>query len=354
MRSFQRADTVDPVPAAIVRLLRRIDLGAGSEGRYLDQLPDLLSGFTQSARVESVTASSAIEGIVVDSSRREALLGPGARRFRNRSEAEFAGYRLALDYVLQNDPEPLSVGLVLHLHRLLGSHTDAGGGSFKLDDNVVVERDVDGRRHVRFTPVPAHETLHYVAELVDRTNDALDRETTHPLLTVSAFVLDLLCIHPFADRNGRVARLLTTNLLDRAGYRAVRYISLEQLLFERKVDYYESLAASTEGWFDDGRHSIWPWTTLLLECLADAYDRFEQRVTASSATTKQGRVRGFVLLHGPATFRMADIRRAVPGVSDQTIHLVLRQLKAAGQVDNDGTGRSAAWTRSTTDGVQPR
>ncbi len=42
MRSFQRPDTLDPVPGAIVAALRAIDLAAGAEARYADQLPQLL------------------------------------------------------------------------------------------------------------------------------------------------------------------------------------------------------------------------------------------------------------------------------------------------------------------------
>ena len=45
---------------------------------------------------------------------------------------------------------------------------------------------------------------------------------------------------------------------------------------------------------------------------------------------------------------LADIRIAVPGVSDQTIRLVLEQLKSEGKVRPDGTGRSATWTRTNT------
>jgi predicted transcriptional regulator of viral defense system len=56
-------------------------------------------------------------------------------------------------------------------------------------------------------------------------------------------------------------------------------------------------------------------------------------------------VRDFVLLHAPATFSIADIRRAVPGVSDNTIRIVLSQLKDSGRITNDGTGRGATWRR---------
>ena len=47
-----------------------------------------------------------------------------------------------------------------------------------------------------------------------------------------------------------------------------------------------------------------------------------------------------MLLHAPAQFTIADIRRGVPGVWDNTIRLVLTELKAAGNdalvVDAEG------------------
>ncbi len=69
MRSFQRQETLDPVPGDVVRALRRIDLAAGAEAQYGDQLPQLLDALRAEARIESITASSAIEGIVVEKAR---------------------------------------------------------------------------------------------------------------------------------------------------------------------------------------------------------------------------------------------------------------------------------------------
>lgn len=347
MRSFQRPDTLDPVPGAIVATLRTIDLAAGAEARYADQLPQLLDALREQARIESITASSAIEGVIVAERRVAGLVSANPSRFKNRSEAEFAGYTAAQDYLQHDDPGPLSVGLILHLHRLLFSFVAGGGGRFKLDDNLVVERNTDGTKTVRFEPVPAAQTENYIVELVDRTNTALDEGRIHPLLVVAAFALDVLCIHPFADGNGRVTRLLTAHLMQRVGYGVGRYVSVEQLIFDTKDDYYVTLAASTTGWFDDGTHDVWPWAGYFLDRIARAYERFAARVAAgTSAGTKQDRIRDYVLLHAPAQFAIADIRRAVPGVSDNTIRLVLTELKAAGSVIVDGTGRNATWSRT--------
>ncbi|CAB4365789.1 MAG: Fic family protein [Actinobacteria bacterium] len=346
MRSFTRVSTLDPVPGDIVILLRRIDMAAGAEARHLDQLPRLLGALQEQARIESVTASSAIEGVHVADGRVINLVSGSPQRIRDRSEAEFAGYSAALDYLNKQDPGELTVGLVLHLHRLLFSWTDGRGGGFKGEDNLVIDRHPDGSTSTRFAPVGWLETPFYMDELVARTNTALGDNETHPVLVIAAFVLDLLCIHPFADGNGRVARLATTHLLQRAGYGVGKYVSVEQLIYETKDEYYRSLAASTNGWFDDGQHTAWPWASYLLGRLDAAYARFGTRIAAGKGSgTKQDRVRDFVLLHAPTPFTIADIRRTVPDISDNTIRLVLSELRNEGLIANDGTGRSASWHR---------
>jgi Fic family protein len=210
----------------------------------------------------------------------------------------------------------------------------------------VVDREPDGTRSVRFAPVATYETAFYTSELVERANAEMASGLHHPLIVTAACVLDLTCIHPFTDGNGRIARLLTTHLLDRTAYGVGRYVSIEQLLYEAKDDYYAALAASTDGWFDDGEHSVWPWTEFLLTQIAEAYRRFESRIAAGRAGgTKRERVHDHVLLHAPASFTIGDVRRAVPGVSDETIRVVLAQLRDAGKIAVERTGRAACWKR---------
>lgn len=71
-------------------------------------------------------------------------------------------------------------------------------------------------------------------------------------------------IHPFADGNGRVARILTNALLSDVGYGVARYVSLEQLVAGSADAYYRTLLASTLGWHE-GEHDPWPWLGYLVE-----------------------------------------------------------------------------------------
>jgi Fic family protein len=164
-------------------------------------------------------------------------------------------------------------------------------------------------------------------------------------------VLDFLAIHPVADGNGRLARLLTTHVLLQNGYGVARYVSVEQRMFDTKNAYYAALYASQRHWHE-GTHDVWPWTEYLVGVLEDSYDDFESRVAARrnlAGLSKQARVREYVLHHAPVVFRLRDVRVALPGVSDPTIRLVLGKLRRDGLIAIDeaagGNGPHAAWRR---------
>ena len=350
MRSFAGLDAlIGLVPAQIVTRLSAIDFGRGSEALYRDQMPGLLTELADRARVLSITASSAIEGVVVaDADRARRIIDRRTTTLRNRSEQELAGYRDAQDYLFQQDWRPLNAGLILHLHRLLFSHTAVPGGAFKTEDNLVVARSPDGSTTVRFKPVPAASTPFAVDDVIERYQHAVVTGRHHPVLLSGMFILDLLVIQPFEDGNGRVTRLLTGAMLSEHGYTVGRYVSLEQAIAESADAYYQALLDSTHGWHE-GTADPWPWLSHFTSMIARAYAVFADRAAAAQAPrTKQERVREHILRHAPATFRLADIRTALPGVSDQTIRLVLEQLRKEGRVRADGTGRSATWTRTNT------
>jgi Fic family protein len=334
------------VPAQVVTRLSVIDVGRGSEALYRDQMPGLLTDLADRARVQSITASSAIEGVIVaDVDRAQRIIDRRTTTLRNRSEQELAGYRDAQDYLFQQDWRPLNAGLILHLHRLLFAHTAAAGGTFKTEDNLVVDRSPDGSTTVRFKPVSAARTPFAVDDLIERYQQVVAAGEHHPVLLTGLFILDLLVIHPFEDGNGRVARLLTGAMLGEQGYTVGRYASLEQAVAESADAYYQALLDSTHGWHEDTADP-WPWLRYFTSVIAGAYAVFADRAAAAQTSgTKQQRVREHVLRHAPATFRLADVRTALPGVSDQTIRLVLEQLRGEGKVRADGTGRSATWTR---------
>lgn len=327
-------------------MLARVDTGRGQEKLFLDQRPALLKRLSEHARIASITASNAIEGIVVDRGRAERIV-EGAPSFRNRSEKEFAGYRDAIDGLMRSELyEPLTVPFVLHLHRQLFYYADGRGGHLKTDENLIVSYQ-SGSREIIFTPPGPEQVEFLLTELLARYRELKTEGRTHPLVLIGALVIDLLAIHPVADGNGRLARLLTTHELLSQGYGIARYVSIEQRVFESKNTYYDRLYQSQRDWHEGG-HDIWPWTSYLAQVVAGAYDDFEQRVAAAAEEPagKQDRVREYILNQSPQAFRRRDIERALPEVSAATIRLVINDLRDRKQIAAQGAGPSAHWRRA--------
>jgi Fic family protein len=344
MHSFIDLDrTFGGQPRELGAILARIDTGRGSERLFEDQRPELLTRLSHDARIESITASNAIEGVVVNSERAERIADAGPR-LRNRNEKEFAGYRDAIDTLTRADgSEPLTVPLLQHLHRLLFHHSGGRGGQLKTDENLIVSYE-SGRREIVFEPPGPEETEFLLTELLARYADAKQAGDTHPLVLIGALILDLLAIHPVADGNGRLARLVTTHEMLAGGYSVARYISVEQRIYESRHSYYAALYQSQRGW-REREHTIWPWTTYLARVVADAYDDFEQQVsaTAKPVGSKQDQVRAYILDEAPSVFSRRQIERALPGISQATIRLALNELRDAGQIEVEGAGAGARW-----------
>ena len=348
-----------PVPGELVARLGVVDRSAGQAELYRHQMPGLLDHLRDSARVESVEASSAIEGVVAPHARAAAVIRNPGETPRNRSEAELRGYSNALTYVFDEGwgEGRVSVGMILHLHRLLYEPTGLlGAGQFKTADNVVIDRDSSGRSRVRFHPVPAAQTPAATKSLVEGYDDVVARNEHHPLIATAAFVLDFTVIHPFADGNGRVSRLLTNLLLGQHGYDAGRYISLERQIERTQQRYYSALHASTAGWHE-GEHNVWPWIGYFTEVLTVVYGRFvEQAEEKRRRGSKAERVRRHLEQHANRSFTMADLRTALPGISDATIKIVLNELRRDGVIRST-SGRGARWTwirrESADSGVDP-
>jgi len=166
-----------------------------------------------------------------------------------------------------------------------------------------------------------------------------------PLLLIPAYVLDFLCIHPFRDGNGRIARRSTLLLLYHAGYEVGRYISLERFIEESKESYYETLYHASQHWHE-GKHELRPWTEYFLGVLVAAHREFEDRVGAFKAPRGVKTEMVLNAVRGlPNRFRMRDVEGLCPSVTREMIRVVLNRLKKEGSLTCERTGPGAEWQK---------
>ena len=249
MQTFRRlSDHFDLVPAAINRQLSGIDIARGRQEAFALQHPAALESLKQTALIQSVEASNAIENITAPRRRIEELVAERTEP-RDRSEAEIAGYRAVLGTLHSSALDiPFTPNVVRQFHRDLYQYAAQPGGDWKGSDNLVTEERPDGTVAVRFNPVSAIAAPAAMDELHRRFGDAWDADHHHRVLLAAAYTLDFLVIHPFTDGNGRMSRLLSLLLLYKGGYEVGRFVSLERLIEETKETYYDALGRSTIGW----------------------------------------------------------------------------------------------------------
>jgi Fic family protein len=330
----------------LLKSVRLVGEYRGKEALFKQQSPQVLQALRDIAMIQSTESSNRIEGVVAPPQRIRDLV---ARRTQpaNRSEQEIAGYRDVLNTIHTSFADmQLTSNLVLRLHRDLFQFVPGGGGRWKAVDNDITETRPDGTTVVRFKPLAAHLTPDAMARLHDAYRLTLDAQTIEPLLLVPTYVLDFLCVHPFADGNGRMARLLSLLLLYQAGYQVGRYISLEGAIEQTKEGYYDSLHASSQGWHE-ARHSLVPWWEYFVGVmLVKAYRDFEDRVGVTNARrgAKRDMIRDAVK-RLPSQFRYADLERALPAVSRPTIARALRELRSEGVIRCLKPGRDATWEK---------
>jgi len=324
--------------------LRVIGEFKGRQDILLGVETEALQTLRKLAIIESTESSNRLEGIVTTHERiKDIVLKSSAPR--NRSEQEIAGYRDALHNIHENWlTMDINTHIIKELHNTIYRFLPLEGGEWKKTDNVILEKYTDGSMRVRFRPVSVEKTPAAMENLILAYQDAIN-SGMEPLLVIPLSILDFLCIHPFSDGNGRVARLLTLLLLYKAGYQVGKFISLERIFESSKESYYEILEASSIGWHD-GNHNIIPWTTYFWGVMIAAYKEFEDRVGSIKRTygSKTEMIQQAVE-RKISPFSISEIEDECPGISRVMIKTVLRRMRDEGKIRSIGVGRGAKWVR---------
>ncbi len=344
MRQFDYAKLKDQLwDTEVVNYLSQIHEAKGKQTLYLRQKPEQLDRLVEIAKIQSTEASNEIEGIRTTETRLRQLMREKAAP-RNRDESEIAGYRDALNVVHESfEYIPLTPNYILQLHKIMLSHTDSAfGGSFKNVQNYISATNADGKAYTLFTPLAPYETPPAVQEICDAYNRAMGEGKVDPLILISVFIHDFLCIHPFLDGNGRMSRLLTTLLLYRAGYEVGKYISLEAKIAKNKGAYYDALELSQTGWHEE-KDDPTPFIKYLLGTIISAYRDFEDRmeiISPSSEDTVRKAVESRI-----GKFAKREIIELCPNISASTVERNLRAMVNRGELEKQGAGKSTVYIR---------
>lgn len=312
-----------------------------------EDYPLIFDRLSDVARVDSVKASNLLEGLVTTDRRFQEIVQAGSAPL-NHTEAEIAGYRDVLNEIHGNWSEHLfSESEVQRFHAaMMELSSPGGGGRYKTEDNVIAERLSDGSRIVRFTPVSAAETPEAMRQWMLAYQCARDNSGVNQLLLIPCVILDFLCIHPFADGNGRLSRLLSLLLLYKSGYDVGKYISFERQINLHKVEYYQALWESSQGWSENDCHYL-PFMIHFIMTLYSCYAELDKRFANVHAGTlsKRSRIEA-TLLNSLTPLAKREICEILPDVSPTTVEAVLGSMVRKGVIRRIGTGRATKYLRT--------
>jgi Fic family protein len=331
----------------LLRMVGEIDEFKGAWKAFGNLAPDRLATLRHVTTVESVGASTRIEGAKLTDREIDLLLSNlDLGSFRTRDEQEVAGYAEATKMVFDSWKEiPLSENHIKQLHGVLLKYSpkdERHRGEYKKLPNNVEAFDQHGRSvGVIFETASPFDTPRLMEELVNWTGRDLAGTKHHPLLVIAAFIVRFLAIHPFQDGNGRLARVLTNLALLRSGYNYAPYSSLERVIEESREQYYRALR-SAQGTLDRDESRLVDWIRFFLQCLLQQKNSLADKLKAERLMTSLSAIDEELLQiarqHGRLTLTSAI--KLTKG-NRNTLKLHLRQLVQAGHLRLLGRGRSS-------------
>lgn len=302
--------------------------------------------------VGAIAASTALEGVRVTADDvRRILAADRPARVTESDAALVSGYRDAMAYVLRRADDPTFAWhpeIVRFVHdRVLAGSFALGAGRYR-DKQVFV---VDGRSGVvRFTPPEAQQVAGSLAQAADELESS---QLPAPVLAALAHVT-VAAIHPFADGNGRTARIVASLALLRGGYRRPEFTSLEEWWGTHPDQYYAAFECLGGAW--DPSADVTPFIRAHLAAHVAQVEQYEidhaaQRdiwVALENITTGLGDARGVEALYDAFLGRSVTNRyyREIAAISSVTAASDLARLAAAGLLDMRGAGSSTEFVAS--------
>lgn len=132
--------------------------------------------------------------------------------------------------------DPYSISCLKRFHEIMTTYLIEESGVFRSGEEGVFR----GNECIFIAP-PARLVPQLMQQLFDWMQQ--NRERVHPLILSCIFHYEFVFIHPFADGNGRMARLWHTAIL--SGWKPVfEYIPIESQIEKFQDEYYAAIAAS--------------------------------------------------------------------------------------------------------------
>jgi len=172
-----------------------------------------------------------------------------------------------------SDINPSSTSDLKKIHGIMTHKTVEESGVYRKGEEGVFSGD-----ECIFVAPPPHTVNELMSNLMSwvRKNE----ESVHPLILSSVFHYEFVFIHPFADGNGRMARLWHTVILYR--WRNIfEYIPLESQIEKYQAEYYDAIAKC----HINGNSNL--FIEFMLKMISQILDEVTSQINKSNADTSE-------------------------------------------------------------------
>ncbi len=135
-----------------------------------------------------------------------------------------------------NSPQNLTLGYIKELHKITLNNISFNAGKWRTE-----EWGIFNQAGVAVYKAPAHfEVPELMSKYVSFVNKV--GEPVGVKAAIAQFIFEK--IHPFADGNGRVGRLISAHILAKSGYDFRGLVPFEEHIDKHRLDYYDVLEPS--------------------------------------------------------------------------------------------------------------
>ncbi len=227
-------------------------------------------------------------------------------------------------------PQRLSLSFIRHLHRLVLKKNSNSG--YWRDQPWAIFNQSGA---VVYLAPPAIE----VAPLMDEYVEYLDNLNDHPAVisALAQFVFEK--IHPFADGNGRVGRLISSFILEKNGFGFRGLAPFEEYIEEHRSLYYANLEPATDctGFIE------FFLSALISQLKKDAVILNQTRIELpeDSLLPRRREILEIIRDHPHCTFDF--LQRRFTAVNSKTLHYDLSQMMKKGFIKKLGATKGVVY-----------
>jgi len=331
----------------ILSLFISIEKMKGIELINMEMYPEVFDKIQKIAGFQSVKYSNIINEIYISDTKLDSLLYNGLTS-TNYNDNLLLGYNNVLDDVYDNsERNQFNTYNIRDYHHMLYSFTEADtSGSYKKEDNMLLEILEDSSKRVIFNTVSSDNTSKAMEQLIEAYKVARDDDSIPKLLLIPCVILDFLLIYPFNEGNEGLSRLLSLLLLYKNDYNIGKYVSFEKQISKHISEYYESIRLSSINW-DENKNDYNPFIENFLVSLQLCYIELNSRFKMVNGEKKSKKFRiEETIMKSFEPISRKEIHKVWPDISHETIKKVIKNLLNENKIKKIGNYKDARYKRN--------